>query len=145
MNYLKSLLSAIPLLLVFCIGCNRSEETSLSTAGSVSSYQYRAYDLDGAVVAMGTLSLSFEGDAITGQRDIKGDAAEAGVGIVVGQMQSDGAVQIELNPGLAAVVILKGKRDGLALTGDRLFDSGTSPIARKIGTFLATPALVGNG
>ena len=70
MNYVRALLFVLLSLQLVFIGCNR-EESGPTAVVPVAGYQYKAYDLDGDVVATGTLNLSFEGAAITGQRDIK--------------------------------------------------------------------------
>ena len=108
MNYVRALLFVLLSLQLVFIGCNR-EESGPTAVVPVAGYQYKAYDLDGDVVATGTLNLSFEGAAITGQRDIKGAGLEAGSGAITGRVQSDNTIQIELNPGSAALVILEGK------------------------------------
>ncbi len=120
------------------IGCNSSTATSPTGPAALQSttYQYLAYDQSGRVVASGTLSLAFEASAVTGQRDIKGSAPEAGAGTVSGQELPDGTVHIELNPNSAAVVVLQGKFQGNELSGTRLLDTGDPPVNRTLGTFM---------
>jgi hypothetical protein len=134
----------VAMLAMVAAGCNRTEVTTPpASAVSATSYDYRAYDANGVLVASGSMSLTLEGTALAGQRDIKGNAPEVGTGSITGQMRNDGMVEIMLNPGEVGLVTLKGKQEGLMLTGDRMFDTGTPPFERKIGTFVATQAMLG--
>ena len=120
------------------IGCS-SNNTSVPTAAMLSTdYKYTAYDPAGTVLATGSMTLAFEGTAVTGQRDIKGNAPESGTGAVSGEELADGTVQIIVNPGSAATVLLQGKIVGDGVTGARLLDTGDPPANRTIGRFTLT-------
>ncbi len=144
MNYQRSLLYVLSAILVACCGCRKANDTAPTGPSQTASYQYSALDLNGAVVGTGTLSLSFNGTAVSGFRDIKGNVPEAGTGNANGEMTSDGSVQIQLNPGSISLVILKGKIEGAMLSGDRLLDTGDPPIDRRIGSFVAAPPGIGS-
>jgi hypothetical protein len=143
MNYQRLLLFAFFAVLVPSIGCRSTNEVTPTSPSEATAYEYSALDPSGAVVASGTLALSFNGTAVTGYRDIKGNVPEAGTGSANGEMMSDGTVQIEI-PGSFAVVILKGKLDGERLEGVRLLDTGDPPIDQMIGTFVAAPPGIGS-
>jgi len=144
MNNPRRALLALAAAAVAAFGCN-SSTTSTGPAAAPQSeiYQYTAYDSGGVIVATGSLTLGFNQSAVEGQRDIKGNAPEAGTGAIAGQELADGSVQIELNPGDAAMVILQGKFAGGNLTGSRLLDTGGPPLNRGIGTFTLYPSGVG--
>ncbi len=141
MNYPRILFFtsvAATIAIAACNPSNTSGPTSPEASPQSTTYQYTAYDPGGAAVATGTLTLSFEGTAVAGQRDIKGSAPEAGKGTVSGQELTDGSVEIDLNPGSAAIVTLQGKFEGSVLMGKRFLDTGDPPLARTIGTFTIT-------
>lgn len=138
MNYPRSLGVGLIALTIAGIGCSSNDDSNPTSPQAVSQavgYRYTAYDTNGKIVATGTLTLTFEGSTIAGQREINGDAPETGTGTVSGQKLPDGTVQIKLNPNDAAVVILQGKFEGDAVTGTRLLDTGGPPLNRPIGTF----------
>lgn len=139
MNYQRLLLFALSTVLIGCLGCREADESMPTSPSQAISYQYNALDLNGDVIGTGALSLLFNGTAVSGFRDIKGNVPEAGTGNANGELMSDGSVQIELNPGSIPLVILKGKIEGDMLLGDRLLDTGDPPIDRKIGSFVAAP------
>lgn len=146
MSYPRSLIVALIALAIAGVGCNSnsgSSPTGPSGAPQSTRYQYTAYDASGATVATGTLTFSLEGSSVAGQRDIKGNAPEAGTGTISGQELADGTVQIELNPAVAFDVVLQGKFEGEVLTGKRLLDTGDPPIDRAIGTFVLSPPSTG--
>lgn len=143
MNYQRSLLFVLSAILIACCGCRKADNTVPTGPSQTTTYQYSALDLNGAVVGTGTLSLSLNGTAVSGFRDIRGNVPEAGTGNANGEMMSDGSIQIQLNPGSISLVILRGKIQGDMLSGDRLLDTGDPPIDRKIGSFVAAPPGIG--
>ena len=143
MNYQRLSLFVLFAMLIAGVGCRNSNEITPTSPSAATSYQYSAPDPNGAVVANGTLLLSFDGAAVTGYRDIKGNVPEAGTGSANGEIMSDGTVQIEI-PGSFAIVILKGKVEGEMLEGVRLLDTGDPPIDQRIGTFVAAPPGTGS-
>ena len=146
MNYPGSLFVAVIALAIAGIGCNSndgSNPTAASPNPQAANYQYTAFDPTGATVATETLTVSFKGSSVAGQRDIKGNAPEVGTGAISGQELADGSVQIDLNPTGAVNVILQGKFEGDALTGKRLLDPGSPPFDRTIGTFTMSRSTIG--
>jgi hypothetical protein len=143
MNCQRLLLFMFCAVLVTGVGCRSTNETMPTSPSEATSYEYSALDENGAVVATGTLTLSFNGTAVTGYRDIKGNVPEAGTGNANGEMMSDGTVQIEI-PGATGIVILKGKVDGETLAGVRLLDTGGPAIDQRIGTFVAALPDIGS-
>jgi hypothetical protein len=145
MNNPRGLFFALIAASIAVTGCSSNDFGPAGPSASPQStvYQYTAYDANGTSVATGTLTLAFEGTAVAGQQDIKGHAPEVGKGPISGQELADGSIQIELNPGGAAVVILQGKFDGNGLKGRRLLDTGDPPLNKDIGTFTISPSSVG--
>ena len=143
MNHQRMLLFMLLAVLLPGVGCKSTNEVTPTNPSEAASYEYSALDENGAVVATGTLTLSFNGSAVTGYRDIKGNVPEAGTGNANGEMMSDGTIQIEI-PGSIGIVILKGKLDGETLAGVRLLDTGGPAIDQRIGTFVAAPPGIGS-
>lgn len=135
----KKILSAVLLAVAAAVyGCRSTGETSPPLDQLSGTYDYTAYDLNDELVASGTITLSFNGTSITGQRSIKGDAPEVGTGTSSGQQLSDGSIQIDLNPDNTPTVVVKGRFDRNTMKGKRLLDTGGPAVNKMIGTCTIT-------
>jgi hypothetical protein len=138
MNHRKILSAVLLAVTTGVYGCPSTDPTSPSPDQLSGTYDYTAYDLNDEPVASGTITLSFDGTSVTGQRNIKGDAPEAGTGACTGQQRSDGSIEIDLNPDNIPTVIVEGTFDGSTMKGKRFIDTGGPVVNKLIGTCAIT-------
>lgn len=142
----KALILATVLSLILT-GCSDTNKDNLSGPNNNSNlpsnpapiegtYQYSGYDLDGNLQSSGTITIAIADTVISGLRNLNGDGFENGTGDIIGIINNN-KITITLTPNSIAHFILMGNFSNGSLTGNRLLDTGTSIIARNIGTFKA--------
>ncbi len=146
------------LLTLFFAGCtstqsplprNSSDNTNTGekthSPGLPGLYSYSGYSADSTKLIYGTLEIRVMDSLITGTRNLQlvdslpGNVYEVGNGAIEGEILPSGDIRINLTPGMLATLEITGTfdSDSGGLEGNRVFNSGATPVPQVIGYFVA--------